>query len=91
MSPYSKAAKYRHNRQRSPRDFGDTYYTVPFHHVRYRGKKFRRWHRPGSGALAVVGRLKSSGRLATQSILIPKGRKRGRRKRGRSPRRQRRR
>jgi len=50
--------------------------TVPLHHTKYRGKKYRKWKRKGSGAKAVVGKKKRSGKWGIQSILIPKKKKR---------------
>jgi len=71
--PYSRKAKYYHKRQKSPKKFVRTSFkTVPFHHTKYSGKKYKKWHRKGSGAKAVVGKLKKSGKWGTQSILIPK-------------------
>jgi len=72
--PYSRKARYRHYRQRSPREFvRGTFRTVSISHAPYRGKKFRK-----PGVKAVVGRLKGSGRWATQSILVPKKKRRKR-------------
>jgi len=71
--PYSRKAKYHHKRQKSPKLYRrGSFKTVPFHHAEYSGKKYKRWHRKGSGAKAVVGKLKKSGKWSTQSILIPK-------------------
>jgi len=70
--PYSKEARYKHNRQRPPKHFDrSTLKTVPLSHTEYSGKKFK-----VKGAKAVVGKLKKSRRgkraWAIQSILIPK-------------------
>jgi hypothetical protein len=81
--PYSKKAKYRHNRQRSPKQFDkSTLKTVPLSHTDYGGRKFDK-----PGAKAIVGRLKPSFRKpkkkggrprkwGIQSILVPKKQKR---------------
>jgi len=77
--PYSKKAKYRHNRQKPPGRFlKSTLKTVPLSHTEYKGKKFRK-----PGAKAIVGKLKPQFRKPVkrggkprkwgiQSILIPK-------------------
>jgi hypothetical protein len=77
--PYSKDAKYKHNRQKPPKRFiKSTLRTVPLSHTDYGGKKFDK-----PGAKAIVGALKPSFRkpkkrggkprkYAIQSILIPK-------------------
>jgi hypothetical protein len=77
--PYSKKARYRHNRQKSPKLFiRSTLRTVPLDHTDYGGKKFDK-----KGAKAIVGALKPANRkprkrggkprkYAIQSILIPK-------------------
>jgi hypothetical protein len=84
--PYSKKAKYNHNRQITPDKFQKhktkegkmvKFQTVPLDHTEYSGKKFDK-----PGAKAIVGVLKpkfrkkgKSGkpkRFAIQSILMPK-------------------
>lgn len=71
--PYSKKAKYTHNRQKSPKLFiSSSFKTVPLNHTDYRGQKFARYMYSGTPAKAIVGKLKSSGDWAIQSILIPK-------------------
>lgn len=71
--PYSKKAKYRHYRQRSPKDFDPkSFQTVKFNHVRYQGKKFKGYHKSGTRAKAVIGKEKKTGKSKIQSILIPK-------------------
>jgi len=71
--PYSRRAKYYHIRQKDPNLFiKSTFKNVPFSHTRYRGKKYARFHKSGSGARAIVGKLKKNGKWALQSILIPK-------------------
>lgn len=70
--PYSRAAKYRHNRQRPPEQFEkETFKTVPIENTEYSGKKFAK-----KGNKAVVGRLKKKNRTkrawAIQSILEKK-------------------
>jgi hypothetical protein len=77
--PYSKAAKYKHNRQKSPKKFEKgTLKTVPLSHTGYKGSKFKK-----PGAKAIVGRLKKPFRKPVkrggkprkwgiQSILVPK-------------------
>jgi hypothetical protein len=77
--PYSKDAKYKHNRQKPPKNFiKSTLRTVPLDHSDYSGKKFDK-----KGAKAIVGILKTNYRkprkkggkprkYAIQSILIPK-------------------
>jgi hypothetical protein len=67
--PYSKEAKYDHNRQLPPENFDqDSFKTVPLSHTDYKGDKFN-----VKGAKAVVGKLKESGKWDIQSILVPKG------------------
>lgn len=52
--PYSKNAKYKHNRQLSPDKFvKSSLRTVPLSHTQYRGKKFAQ-----PGAKAITGILK---------------------------------
>lgn len=77
--PYSKKAKYKHNRQKPPGEFDrSTLKTVPLSHTDYKGKKFKK-----PGAKAIVGRLKVKHRKPAkrggkprkwgiQSILISK-------------------
>ncbi len=69
--PYSKKAKYRHNRQRPPKDFQrSSLRTVPVSHIsesQYRGKKFRK-----KGVKAITGKLKNSKKYKVQSFLVPK-------------------
>jgi hypothetical protein len=77
--PYSKDAKFKHNRQKPPKRFiKSTLRTVPLSHTDYGGKKFKK-----QGAKAIVGALKPQFRkprkrggkprkYAIQSILIPK-------------------
>lgn len=56
--PYSKRARYRHHRQKSPGKFQKgTFKTVPLSHTEYKGKKFRK-----PGAKAVVGVVKKEHR-----------------------------
>lgn len=45
---------------------------VPLHHARYQGKEFQKWNKRGSGARAIVGKLKSNKQNVIQSILIPR-------------------
>ena len=77
--PYSKKAKYRHHRQRSPKMFiKSTFETVPLSHTEYSGRKLKK-----PGAKAIVGVLKPQYRTSVkrggkprkwriQSILVPK-------------------
>jgi hypothetical protein len=76
--PYSEKAKYKHNRQKPPKQFNKkTLKTVPLSHTTYAGTKFK-----VKGAKAVVGKLKPQFRKkgrsgkptkwAIQSILIPR-------------------
>jgi hypothetical protein len=77
--PYSEKAKYKHNRQKAPKQFDkSTLKTVPLSHTDYKGKKFDK-----PGAKAIVGKLKVKYRKPArrggkprawkiQSILIPK-------------------
>lgn len=75
--PYGRRARYYHERQRHPSDFVEsTFRTVPLSHTGYRGRKFAKWKRKGSGAKAIVGKLRKSGKWGVQSILIPKRRSR---------------
>lgn len=69
-TPYSKKAHYEHHRQRPPSQFDPgTFRIVPASHAPDdRGKKFQ--EKPG--AKVVVGKLKDSGKNATQSVLVPK-------------------
>lgn len=72
--PYSKESKFYHDRQKRPDLFEEgSFKTVPFNHVDYKGKKYADWYHSGTSALAITGKLKSSGKWALQSILIPKG------------------
>lgn len=67
--PYSKKAKFYHNRQLQPDLFDKkTFTTVPLSHTKYKGKKYKGI----KGALAVIGRDKFTRKLKIQSILIPK-------------------
>jgi hypothetical protein len=67
--PYSKKAKYEHHRKKPPSKFiKSSFRNVPISHVSHR-KKYPR------GTRAIVGKLKS-GKYATQSILIPKKKRR---------------
>ena len=78
--PYSRKAKYKHHRQKKPGLFiKSSFRTVPITHTAYRGKKFKK-----PGVKAVVGKLKSTKKWATQSILEPK--KKSRKKRGKKTR-----
>lgn len=71
--PYRLKAKYTHHRQRSPKEFDQgSFKTVPLHHTKYRGKKFKKWKRAGSGAKARVAKHKKTHKYVIQSILIPK-------------------
>ncbi|MFX1480548.1 MAG: hypothetical protein ACFFCI_20860 [Promethearchaeota archaeon] len=71
--PYSKKARYRHHRQQQPNEFiKGSFKTVPLNHTDYRGNKYARYMYSGTPAKAIVGKLKSSGNWAIQSILIPK-------------------
>lgn len=71
--PYSKDARYRHDRQQHPRIFNkSTFKTVPLNHTKYRGKKYAHYMYSGTPVKAIVGKLKKSGDWAIQSILIPK-------------------
>jgi len=71
--PYSKKAKYYHNRQQDLDDFvKGSLRTVPLHHSGYKGDKYKEWNKKGSGAKAIVGKKKKTKKWATQSILIPK-------------------
>lgn len=71
--PYSKKAKYKHNRQRSPSDFVmGSFKTVPLNHTKYKGKKYKGYNKSGTTAKAVVGTLKSGKKSVIQSILIKK-------------------
>ena len=64
--PYSKSAKYTHQRRRPPDDIDpDTWATVPISHTKAR-KTYPK------GTLAVVGKHKKTGNWVIQSILIPK-------------------
>ena len=77
--PYSKKAKYKHNRQKPPGKFvKSTLRTVPLSHTDYSGTKFKK-----RGAKAIVGKLKPQFRKpekrgakprvwGIQSILVPK-------------------
>jgi len=66
--PYTPEAKYRHHRQRSPKQFiQKSFRTVPISHTSYAGKKFDK-----PGVKAVVGKLKGTSKWVTQSILEPK-------------------
>lgn len=77
IMPYSKKANYYHKRQKSPEKFkSGTFKTVAFNHAKYRGKKYEGYHKSGTQAKAVVGKLKTTGKWSTQSILIPKKKKR---------------
>lgn len=71
--PYSKKSCFYHKRQKQPDLFiKDTFKTVPLSHTNYRGEKYKTWKKSGSGAKAVVGKLKKNNKWAIQSILIPK-------------------
>lgn len=71
--PYSKKANYKHKRQQHPDKFKKgSLRTVDFHKVPYRGKKYKKYHKKGSGAKAIRGKKKKTKKWATQSILIPK-------------------
>jgi len=50
----------------------NSFKTVPFSHVDYSGEKFSEWHKRESGAKAIVGKEKATGKWSTQSILIPR-------------------
>mgnify|MGYP000592534846 CR=1 FL=1 len=66
--PYKKS-KYRHYRQRNPKEFyKSSFRTVPLSHARYKGKKFKRY----KNAKAIVGKYKKDKKWKIQSILIPK-------------------
>jgi hypothetical protein len=66
--PYSKA-RYSHNRQLQPNIFDPkTFKTVSLSHTKYKGNKFKGI----KGALAVIGREKSTRKIKIQLILIPK-------------------
>lgn len=67
--PYLRKAKYTHNRLRDPIEFKKgTIRTVPISRVPHT-KKYPK------GTKAIVGKLKETGKGATQSILIPKKKK----------------
>jgi hypothetical protein len=52
--PYSKDSKYKHNRQKNPKQFDkSSFKTVPLSHTTYKGKKYDK-----PGAKAIVGKLK---------------------------------
>lgn len=60
--PYQKP-KYKHHRRRNPKEFiKSSLRTVPVSHVKTR----KRWKK---GSKAIVGKLKKTGKWATQSIL----------------------
>jgi len=64
--PYSKKAKYIHYRRKQPDEFINTSFRdVPISHVKHT-KKYP------AGTRAVVGKLKATGKYATQTILVPK-------------------
>lgn len=76
--PYSRKALYKHLRQKNPKMFQKkSFRTVPLNHSNYKGKKFSNYNRKGTKAKAIVGKLKSNKKWSTQSILIPKKRKKG--------------
>lgn len=61
-----KSTKYIHHRRRKPTEFVKTSFrTVPISHVPTR----KRWKK---GSKAVVGKLRKTGKWATQSILEKK-------------------
>lgn len=67
--PYSRKAKYTHHRRREPSEFKPgSFRTVPISHVHHI-KQYPR------GTKAIVGKIKKTGKGATQSILIPKRKK----------------
>ena len=74
--PYSSKSIYKHHRQQSPKKFRKgSFKTVPLSHTNYSGKKFKKLHKQGSGAKAIVGKKKKSGKWGIQSILVPKKKK----------------
>jgi len=53
----------------------ETLRTDDFYKIPYQGKKYKKYHKKGSGAKAIRGKKKNrkkKNRLSTQSILIPK-------------------
>ncbi len=71
--PYSKKAKYYHDRWRSPNDFiKGTIKTVPLDHTSYNGDKYKGLMECGVDIKARTGKLKHTGKWSIQSILIPK-------------------
>jgi len=68
--PYSRKARYYHNRRAHPREFDKkTFRNVPASHVKSLRKKYPR------GTRVIVGKRKKTGRWGVQSVLIPKKRK----------------
>ena len=47
-------------------------YAVPLYQTNYKGKKFAKWNKKGSGALALIGRSKIFYKEVIIKILIPK-------------------
>ena len=45
---------------------------IPFYRSNYKGKKFVEWYIKGSGALAIIGKLKKTNKETIIKILIPK-------------------
>lgn len=45
---------------------------VPLYQTNYRGKKFDKWNRKGSGALAIVSKSTKSNKMRIIKVLIPK-------------------
>jgi len=68
--PYSRKAKYRHNRRAPPGEFvPGTFRNVPVTHVPTIKKKYPK------GTRVIVGKRKKSGKWGVQSILVPKKKK----------------
>ena len=50
---------------------------VPLSETKYKGKKFEKWNKIGSGALALIGKSANNDKMIVFKVLIPKKTKNG--------------
>ena len=72
MYIYDKSKYTVHGHTTLTESIEEIFMVVPLYKTKYKGKKFKEWNKKGSGALAIVAKLKKSDRMAIIKILIPK-------------------
>ena len=72
VSGYDKSKYTIHDHTTHKNYVEEEFQVVPLYETKYRGKKYQKWNKKCSGALAIISKSTKSNKMLIIKILIPK-------------------